>query len=55
MAFAFLCLAIALGQQLAKASIGLAICRIGENLEAIDGDQPRADHKLDAFLFFHSS
>ena len=55
MAFAFLRLEIAVGEKPAKTAISLAIGRIGEHLETIDGDQPRADDELDVFLFFHSS
>ena len=46
MTFAFLGLEIALRQKLAEPPISLAIGRIGQHLETIDGDEPRADEKL---------
>ena len=52
MAFAFLGLEIALGQKLAEPPISLPIGRIGQHLETIDGDEPRADDELDVFSFF---
>ncbi len=47
MAFAFLGLEIAGGEQAAEPAIGRAVGRIGQHFEAVDGDQPRADEELD--------
>jgi hypothetical protein len=46
MAFAFVGLEIGFGQESAKPSVGLPIGRVGQHLETVDGDQPRADEKF---------
>ena len=47
----FLRLEIALRQQPAQPPIGRAIGRVGEDLEAVDRDEARADQKLDGLSF----
>ena len=51
MTFAFLGLEVALRQKLAEPSIRLAIGRIGQHLETVDGDEPRADEQLYGSVF----
>ena len=51
MAFALLGFEIALGQEPAETSVGWAIRGIGQNLEAIDRHQTRADDELEVFSF----
>ena len=40
-------LGVASRQETAEPAVGLAVGRVGENLEAIDRDQARADQQLD--------
>ena len=47
----FLALRLPVGEEPAEPAIGLAIGRIGQHLETVDGHEPRADEKLDVFCF----
>ena len=50
MAFAFFGLEIAGGEQAAEPTVGRSVGRIGQHLEAVDGNKPHADDELDIVL-----
>ena len=50
LAFAFLGLEIARGDEAAEPAVGRAIGRIGQHFETVAGDKPRADEELDVSL-----